>query len=213
MKKIIYSALFFLYIAVPCLAGQYQVLKVVDGDTIDIMYQGKKERIRMLCVDTPESVHPDQSRNTEMGRKASEYTKSRLWGKYVDLELETKTRGNYGRLLAYVILDGENYNLELVRDGWSKYYTKYGFSERHHVEFMAAEAEAKAKGIGVWASESGSDPPGQPAITGQYHGNIKSHSFHRPRCRHFNCKNCTVVFESRQEAIEAGYRPCGICKP
>ena len=78
---------------------------------------------------------------------------------------------------------------------------------------MAAEAEAKAKGNGVWASGSGNDPPIQPVITGEYHGNVKSHSFHRPGYRHYNCKNCTVVFESRREAIEAGYRLCGICKP
>jgi micrococcal nuclease len=78
-------------------AGEYRVLRVVDGDTIDIDYNGTKERVRLLCVDTPESVHPDQSKNTAMGRKASDYSKKRLSGKSVDIELETKTRGKYGR--------------------------------------------------------------------------------------------------------------------
>lgn len=152
MKKLIITSLFLLF-TIPALAGQHQVVKVVDGDTIDVLYMGKKERIRLLCVDTPESVHPDQSRNTEMGRKASAYTKSRLTGKSVDLEFESKLRGKYGRLLAYVILDGKNFNVELVREGWSPYYTKYGTSEHHHVEFQQAQKYAKAQGGNVWAAQ------------------------------------------------------------
>ncbi len=124
-------------------ANTYKVIRVIDGDTIDILYKGKKERIRMLSVDTPESVHPDHSRNTLMGKKASKYTKSRLKDKYISLEFETKKRGKYKRLLAYVFIDGKNYSLELVREGWSPYYTKYGNSEKHHSEFLIAEKQAK----------------------------------------------------------------------
>jgi len=46
-----------------------------------------------------------------------------------------------------------------------------------------------------------------------YHGNVSSKIFHRPSCRYYNCKNCTAVFNTREEAINAGYRPCKICKP
>ncbi|WP_242012404.1 Ada metal-binding domain-containing protein [Pseudodesulfovibrio cashew] len=46
-----------------------------------------------------------------------------------------------------------------------------------------------------------------------YHGNKRSHVFHQPGCRYFDCKNCVVVFTSRQEAIGAGFRPCKICRP
>ncbi len=53
------------------LGGEHKVLRVVDGDTIVVDYHGKKEKIRMLCVNTPESVHPDTRRNTPMGKKAS----------------------------------------------------------------------------------------------------------------------------------------------
>jgi len=59
-----------------------------------------------------------------MGKAASDYTKKRLKGKYVDLEFEGPIRGRYGRLLAYVFVDGVNFNLELVRQGLSPYYTK-----------------------------------------------------------------------------------------
>ena len=89
-----------------------------------------------------------------MGKKASAYTKSRLSGKSVALEFETKKRGKYGRLLAYVILDGNNFNIELVRTGWSKYYTKYGNSENHHSAFLSAEKIAKKAGLNIWINQN-----------------------------------------------------------
>ncbi len=46
-----------------------------------------------------------------------------------------------------------------------------------------------------------------------YHGNTKSKIFHKESCRYYNCKKCTANFTIRQQAIEAGYRPCKICKP
>lgn len=48
---------------------------------------------------------------------------------------------------------------------------------------------------------------------GAFHGNVRSHKFHRPGCRYYRCRNCTAVFPSRKAAIAAGYEPCGICKP
>ena len=64
-----------LLLAIPALsiAGQYKVVQVVDGDTIVVYYQGKHEKVRLLCVDTPESVHPDKKQNIPMGKVASKY--------------------------------------------------------------------------------------------------------------------------------------------
>ena len=138
----------------------YQVLRVVDGDTIVIDYQGQSEKVRLLCVDTPESVHPDAKQNIPMGQVASQYTKDRLSGKYVDIELEgDRIRGHYGRLLAYVIVGGSNFNLELVRQGLSPYYTKYGHSQRYDAEFKSAEKQARDEGLGIW---------GDPELTQKY---------------------------------------------
>ena len=78
-------SIFVIFVAIsvgfPHLASateMHQVLHIVDGDTIDIDYNGTKERIRLLCVNTLESVHPDRKQNTPMGRVASDYTKKRL---------------------------------------------------------------------------------------------------------------------------------------
>jgi endonuclease YncB( thermonuclease family) len=63
-------ALLFVFPAV-AIAAQYQVVRVVDGDTIVIMYNGKYEKVRLLCVNTPEFVHPDEKQNIPMGKVAS----------------------------------------------------------------------------------------------------------------------------------------------
>ncbi len=85
-----------------------------------------------------------------MGKIASNYTKSRLAGKYIDLEFEGKRRGHYGRLLAYVFVDGKNFNIALVRQGLSPYYTKYGSSRKYDQEFSDAERYARKHGLNIW---------------------------------------------------------------
>lgn len=83
----------------------------------------------------------------------------------VDLEFDTndpievclrKHRGNYGRLICYVYKAGEqeNYNLRIVREGWSPYFVKYGRSRLYHRQFMAAEFEAQSQGLGIWNQET-----------------------------------------------------------
>jgi micrococcal nuclease len=99
--------------------------KTLDGDTVVIDYQGKTEKVRLLRVNTPESVYRDKKQNIPMGKVASDYTKGRLEKETVDLGFEGPKRGNYSRLLAYVVVNGVNFSLELVRKGLSPCYTKY----------------------------------------------------------------------------------------
>jgi len=224
MKKTLLALLMLSVFVLPCFAELYKVVRVVDGDTIDIYYKGKKERIRLLNVDTPESVHPDKNRNTRLGRQASDYTKTRLSSKYVSLEFDEKERGRYGRLLAYVIIGNRNFNLELVQKGWSPYYTKYGKSKKYHDQFILAQGHARTRGKNIWSSpglpvhEYRVATPGKPgskpvAGTDLFHGNINSHKFHGPGCRYFRCKACTKFFSSRDAALDAGYTPCNLCSP
>jgi len=113
----------------------------------------------LLRVNTPESVHPDNKQNIPMGKIASGYAKKILKGKYVDLEFEGEFRGRYGRLLSYVIVGGVNFNLELVRQGLSPYYTKYGLSEKYDKEFREAEKYARKHKLNIW---------GDPELTKKY---------------------------------------------
>ena len=151
---------FLLTLPILVIAGQYKVIRVVDGDTIVVDYQGKHEKVRLLCVDTPESVHPDKKQNIAMGKVASNYAKKKLTGKYVDLEFEgSSRRGNYGRLLTYVFVDGQNFNLDLVKQGLSPYYTKYGRSKKYDREFRVAEKSARKQKLNIW---------GDPALSQKY---------------------------------------------
>ena len=121
------------------------------GDPIVVKSDGTVQRVRLLCVNTPESVHPDKKQNIPMGKVTSDYAKKRLSDRNVTLEFEKgNRRGNYGRLLAYVYIDGGNFNIELVRQGLSPYYTKYGFSQNHHPAFKAAEKTARKEKLHIW---------------------------------------------------------------
>ncbi len=201
----------------PGFAEKFKVIRVIDGDTIDVDYHGHRERVRLLCVNTPESVHPDRSRNTPMGTTASLYTKKILTGKSVDLEFEGNRRGRFKRLLAYVIVDNANFNLDLVEQGLSPYYTRYGQSKAYDLRFRQAELRAKEKGLNIWngkqigkkAPSLAAAPPGTIVL----HGNVESRVVHTPSCRYFSCKQCTVIFHSREAALAAGFKPCRICNP
>jgi micrococcal nuclease len=158
--RLIISLIIVLVLPVLAISGQYKVIRIVDGDTIVIKYDGKYEKVRLLCVNTPESVHPDKKQNIPMGKVASRYTEKKLISKDVNLEFEIeKLRGKYGRLLAYVFVDGQNFNIDLVRQGLSPYYTKYGKSQKYDAEFRAAEKQARKENLNIW---------GDPELTKKY---------------------------------------------
>jgi len=142
--------LFFIIIPGVVFADQYKVIRVVDGDTIVIRYNGKYEKVGLLCVKTPKSLYPDEKQSITMAEVAFRYTQKKLTGKYVDLEFESWLRGRYGVLLAYVFVDGKNINLELVRQGLSRYYIKYGQSKKYHNEFKVAENLARKEKLNIW---------------------------------------------------------------
>jgi len=117
-----------------------ELIRVVDGDTIIVLYKGKKERVRLLCVDTAESVHPKKDRNTDKGRATSKAVKEKLkLVKKVLLEFEDKRRDKYKRLLAYVWIGDEMLNLWLIKNGHSVYVTKWGKSVNYHGRFKRSK--------------------------------------------------------------------------
>lgn len=100
------------------------VTYVIDGDTFMFVSQeGNEYKVRMIGIDTPESVHRDESKNTEEGKIASAYTKEKLEGKEVTLELDVETEDQYGRLLAYVWVEGAMFNKILLDEGYAMLMT------------------------------------------------------------------------------------------
>lgn len=129
--------------------GEYYVSRVVDGDTIVVQYKGEEETIRLIGIDTPESVHPDKERNTEHGRIASEFTRKSLGGNFIGVELDIQERDRYGRLLAYVWLEGELFNRTLVEEGMAMVST-YPPNVSYEEEFKEAQEKARERKAGFW---------------------------------------------------------------
>jgi len=154
LKIIHFLTLFFIIIPGVVFAGQYKVVRVVDGDTIVIRYNGKYEKVGLLCINTSKSVHVDEKQGVTMAEVAFRYTQKKLTGKYVGLEFESWLRGRYGVLFAYVFVDGKNINLELVRQGLSRYYIKYGQSKNYHNEFKIAEHHARKEKLNIWSDHA-----------------------------------------------------------
>ncbi|MDQ1511504.1 MAG: micrococcal nuclease, partial [Actinomycetota bacterium] len=97
------------------------IIRVIDGDTVIArLGSGAVEKIRLLGVDTPEVVDPRKPVQC-FGHVASDFTKAQLTGRRVSLELDAEQRDKYGRLLAYVILDGHRYNDELIERGYARF--------------------------------------------------------------------------------------------
>ena len=114
---------------------------MIDGDTIQVRVEGKSYTVRLIGVDTPETKHPTKAVQY-FGREASAFTKAALEGKTVLLQkdLTGDTVDRYGRRLRYVLLDGDNFNARLIRDGYAHAYRRFPFSKR--TEFIQLEEQA-----------------------------------------------------------------------
>ena len=131
--------------------AQWLVIDVIDGDTLIVRKDKpiqRKETVRLLRIDTPERDEPGYA-------EAREALKHLVRKGVVTLEFEKRaveSRDGFGRLLAYVIADGVNTSIEIVRLGWSPFWTKYG-KGRLADEFTEAEKEARSHRAGMWGKE------------------------------------------------------------
>lgn len=128
-----------------------QVTHVKDGDTIDVKVNGEKQTVRLLLLDTPESVSqkiPPQ----RMGKEASSFLKKQLDGKSVTMVYDRGPKvDKYGRKLAYVFCEGIHINELMVKSGYGiiAYISKPNTTLLP--QMLDAEKEAKASKIGVWS--------------------------------------------------------------
>ena len=127
------------------------VSKVIDGDTIHVSLGNSTEEIRLIGVDTPETVHPTKPVQC-FGPEASHHTKELLPpGTRVFLVRDVESRDKYGRLLAYVYRAQDELfvNFELVYNGWAR---PYPFPPNTTLEASFAEAavHAQSQHLGLW---------------------------------------------------------------
>ncbi len=214
----------------------YKVTRVIDGDTFVIDYNGTEKTIRLIGVDTPESVHPDSSKNTEAGIAAAEFTKARLTGARVEIELDVQETDRYGRTLAYVYVNGEMFNETLLKAGYASIATyppnvKYVDRFTKIVQNRDPSPTPSPTPTPTPTPTPAPTPTPEPTPTptpkptptptpsdptpAYYIGNRNSKVFHRPTCSSVKKMSASnkVTLSTRTEAISKGYTPCKNCKP
>ena len=203
-----------------------RVIDVADGDTVTILTQNQEKiKIRLAGIDCPEGsqVH---------GEKAKQFISSLVSERRVRIIPDTIDQ--YGRTVATLLINGENLNRQIIAFGHGWVYRKYCTADYCN-DWLKLEQTARDARVGLWSDENpqppwewraeqrskNSDEGGFSKIVSTitssiltvgggssnlYHGNKRSHVFHGRSCKDYNCKNCTVMLGSVQDAINAGYR-------
>jgi micrococcal nuclease len=126
------------------------VARVVDGDTVEIEFEGRRDDLRLIGVDTPETVKPGTPVQC-FGPRASSFTHRRLEGRRVRVYFGVERRDVYGRLLGYLRLDGGMFNAALVRRGLARSLT-IPPNDRYAALFHRLELAAARAGRGLWGA-------------------------------------------------------------
>ena len=146
------------------------VTRVIDGDTVDVVFlDGSADTVRLLGVDTPETFAPNRPDEygditdtdclDEWGRLATDFAVRVLQGQTVTVIQDPAAgeRGFFGRLLAYIHVDGQDFNATLVEQGYARVYTQ-GESSREG-DYLLLEERARIQRTGFWGCESPTPVP------------------------------------------------------
>lgn len=128
-------------------------VRAVDGDTFVVSIGGNEEKVRLLLIDTPESVKP----NTPVqpfAKEASDYTKSMLEQEELSLEFDVSERDRYGRLLAYAWVGDRMLNEMLLEEGYARVAYIYPPNVKYVDRFKEIQSDAQKAGIGIWSIEN-----------------------------------------------------------
>jgi len=186
----------------------YPVVQVVDGDTVVADIDGKRTTIRLIGLDTPETVDPRKPVQC-FGKEASAKAKQILSGSSIRLETDPSqdTYDKYGRTLAFVFLkDGTLFNKYMIAEGYGHEYT-YNLPYKYQTEFKAAEKAAREGKKGLWAPDvcmSGAEQRRPNADDGRTGTHIPSSGTYECAKNVYNCSS----FTSQSEA-QSVFESCG----
>lgn len=140
--------------------GVAVVTAIVDGDTLAVEVAGREERVRLLGIDTPESVAPDRPVQCFGPEAAQALAGLAPVGTRVRLVLDQEARDRYGRLLVYAYRDDDQLFLNrwLVAEGFAATLT-YEPNTAHAADFAGLEVSARSAGRGLWGQCDGPDQP------------------------------------------------------
>jgi len=203
----------------PDLSGPtFKVINVVDGDTVYLLIDGKTTSVRLIGVDTPETLDPRKPGEV-YGKEATSFTTNMLKGEEVWIDQEPgNTIDKYGRSLYYLyrVPDGLFVNLEIVRQGYGHTYAEYPF--RYMELFTYYEQRARDSGKGLWSAPT----TAQDSIIKENSKQSSSSDdttvyitktgtkYHRDECRYLARSKIPI---KKTDAINRGYTPCSVCNP
>ena len=207
----------------------YPVTKVVDGDTIDIILDNETTRVRLLGINTPESVDPRRPVEC-FGKEAKLYLENLIAEKNIRLESDPSQSNidQYGRLLRYIYLEDTNINLNLIENGYATEYT-YDQSYKYQTQFKQAQISAQQNQLGLWNPSTCDGnfmtnvptPTPLPEIPNPdcpIKGNISGQEkiYHLPHCRDYNKVSISQskgeqYFCNESQAIQANFRKAKNC--
>ena len=130
-----------------------ELVKVIDGDTIKIIYNGKEQNVRYLLIDTPETNHPRLGKQP-FGDEAKARNKELIESGTLEIEFDVGERfDKYNRLLAYIYVDGKNIQKILLSEGLARVAYIYPPNTRYVDPYEKTQAIAKEKKLGIWSVE------------------------------------------------------------
>ena len=195
-----------------------ELVEVIDGDTIKVKYNGKTETIRYLLIDTPEVRHPTLGKQPG-GEEASNRHKELMKAGQVSIEFDVGDRmDDYGRLLAYVYIDGKSVQKTLLTEGLGRVAYIFPPNTRYLDEYEKAQETAKEAKLGIWEVENYATDRGfNQAVLEDNNdclikGNINREGdkiYHVPNSQHYIQTNPEEWFCSEKEAQQAGFRKAG----
>jgi len=131
-------------------ADEAVVTRVVDGDTVEVEFDGRELDVRLIGIDTPETVKPGEPVEC-FGPEASAYTERQLEGRTVRLEFDVERLDPFDRTLAYVWVGDDLFNETLVRQGYAL-VTTFPPNVMYVERFHDAQRLAREEGLGLWSA-------------------------------------------------------------
>ena len=164
-KMLLIISIFFIGINITYAKETVKYADCVDGDTIKVKIKGEVKTVRMLAVDTPESVKPE-NKIEYYGKEAGEFTCKKIKkAKKIELEYDPNSDkvDKYDRVLAWVFIDGSLLQAEMVEKGYAKIAYLYG-NYKYTDILKEKQEKAVAKGIGVWDEDAKREYDKNPII-------------------------------------------------
>jgi micrococcal nuclease len=200
---------------------EISALEVIDGDTIRAKVNGKVEKIRFLLIDTPEMKDEKMGGPQPFAFEAKEFTKRMLQNGKVEIELDVNERDKYGRILAYVYVNDQSVQEELLRQGLARVAYIFPPNTKYVDRYQQIQKEAQAKAVGIWSIENYVQEDGFYPKHKKFSediniekncvikGNINSKGekiYHVPGGANYESTKPEKCFQSEEEAKAAGFR-------